>query len=133
MVGSKVVLAYNILSNYMLIDYCISVYFSDIMAHKRPAPVKIEELDNQYPMPVFMGCSHVFPLLKKAALALILMVLLLTTTLRHEWWDLVLVKRKVSSDLIKKKMPVKIEDCEIKHARRGPKMKVMLKGATKIT
>ena len=30
------------------------------------------------------------------------------------------------------KQPIKLEDCEVKQARRGTKMEVMLKGSTKI-
>ena len=36
-------------------------------------------------------------------------------------------------DFMSKKKPVQLEDCKIKHARRGPKMETMLKGHTTIS
>ena len=41
--------------------------------------------------------------------------------------------RQELSDFMEKKVPIKVDDCEIKHAFRGSKMEIVLKGTTKIT
>ena len=41
--------------------------------------------------------------------------------------------RQELSDFMDKKVPIKLDDCEIKNAFRGSKMEIVLKGSTTIT